>query len=132
MNRQYPVELEEIFGNGLQDIFGTEEEQAKKIDLRSIAGNVVKIQELIDSLPNEGVLDVYQKFGKNGRPTFLQVAVEILKMFQESGIFKTYKLPKITEMINRIGGGEAQWDELYLRYPVQRSVKVWHILIVSL
>jgi hypothetical protein len=128
MNRQYPVELEEIFGNGLQDIFGTEEEQAKKIDLRSIAGNVVKIQELIDSLPNEGVLDVYQKFGKNGRPTFLQVAVEILKMFQESGIFKTYKLPKITEMINRIGGGEAQWDELYLRYPVQRSVKVWHIL----
>lgn len=128
MERKYPVELEEKFGNSLSDIFGTEEEQAKKADLHSIAGNSAKIKELIALLPNDGVLDVYQKFGKNARPTFLQVAVEVLNMLAESGIFKTYKLPKITEMLNRIGGTDAEWDNLYLRYPVQRSVKVWHIL----
>ena len=126
--RIYPQELENIFGNNLQDIFGTEEEQAKKIDIRSIAGNVVKIEQLIQRLPHEGVLDVYQKFGKNARPTFLQVAVEVLKMLDESGIFKTYKLPKLEDSIARGGGKEADWSKLYLRYPVQRSVKVWHIL----
>lgn len=126
--RIYSQELENLYGNALGDIFGTEDEQAKKIDLRSIAGNVVKIQELIDKLPNEGVLDVYQKFGKNARPTFLQVAVEVLKMLDESGIFKTYKLPKLEAAIARVGGQEEDWSSLYLRYPVQRSVKVWHIL----
>lgn len=128
MQRKYPIELEELFGNNLQDIFGTEEEQAKKIDLRSIAGNIVKVEELIKKLPNEGVLDVYQKFGKNARPSFLQVAVEVLKMLDESDIFKTYKLPKLEELITRLGGEEHDWSVLYLRYPVQRSVKVWHIL----
>lgn len=126
--RKYPEELENIFGNNLEDIFGTELEQLKKIDLRSIAGNVVKIEQLIEQLPHDGVLDVYQKFGKNARPTFLQVAVEVLKMLDESGIFKTYKLPKLEDAIARVGGEEAEWSVLHLRYPVQRSVKVWHIL----
>ena len=126
--RKYPQELEEIFGNNLQDIFGTEEEQTKKIDLRSIAGNVVKIQQLIDKLPNEGVLDVYQKFGKNARPTYLKVAVEVLKMLKDSGIFDTYKLAPLGVTASRVGGKEEPWDKLFLRYPVQRSVKVWHIL----
>jgi hypothetical protein len=126
--RKYPEELENIFGNNLEDIFGTETEQLKKIDIRSIAGNVVKISKLLEQLPNEGVLDVYQKFGKNARPTFLQVAVEVLKMIHTSKIFETYKLPKLEATINRLGGQEAEWSILYLRYPVQRSVKVWHIL----
>lgn len=128
MERKYPVELEERFGNKLQDIFGTAEEQARKIDLHSIAGNTTKIDELIAMLPNDGVLDVYQKFGKNARPTFLEVAAEVLEMLHQSGIFKTYKLTKFTSMIERVGGTSAKWHQLYLRYPVQRSVKVWHIL----
>lgn len=128
VQRKYPQELEEVFGNNLEDIFGTDSEQGTKIDLRSIAGNIVKINQLIELLPNEGVLDVYQKFGKNARPTFLQVAVEVLKMLHASGIFKTYKLPQLGINFARIGGEEASWDKLYLRYPVQRSVKVWHIL----
>jgi hypothetical protein len=56
------------------------------------------------------------------------VAVEVLKMLHASGIFKTYKLPQLGINFARIGGEEASWDKLYLRYPVQRSVKVWHIL----
>jgi hypothetical protein len=47
MQRKYPVELENQFGNDLHEIFGTEEEQAKKIDLHSIAGNTTKIDEII-------------------------------------------------------------------------------------
>lgn len=126
--RKYPEELENLFGNNLEDIFGDELSQTKKIDIRSIAGNSVKIKELLDKLPNEGVLDVYQKFGKNARPTFLQVAVEVLRMLEASKIFDTYKLPKLEDAITRIGGQEAEWSNLFLRYPVQRSVKVWHIL----
>jgi hypothetical protein len=103
-------------------------EQLKKIDIRSIAGNVVKISKLLEQLPNEGVLDVYQSLVRNARPTFLQVAVEVLKMIHTSKIFETYKLPKLEATINRLGGQEAEWSILYLRYPVQRSVKVWHIL----
>jgi hypothetical protein len=128
MQRRYPTVLEEEFGNGLDTIFGTEEEQAKKKGLRSIAGDPNKIDELIKKLPDDGVLDVYEKFGKDGRPSFLQVAVEVLKMLKESGIFKEYKLPELGENLSRIGGELDGWDKLYLRYPVQRSVKVWHIL----
>ena len=128
MQRRYPTILEEEFGNGLDTIFGTEEEQARKKGLRSIAGDPNKIDELLSKLPDDGVLDVYEKFGKDGRPTFLQVAVEVLKMFEKSKIFKEYKLPELGENLTRIGGQKADWDKLYLRYPVQRSVKVWHIL----
>ena len=126
--RIYPTELEEEFGNGLNEIFGTEDDQARKKDLRSIAGSPSKIDKLLKQLPNEGVLDVYEKFGKNARPSYLQVAIEVLKMLKESGIFKEYKLPKLGENLGRIGGREEPWSKLFLRYPVQRSVKVWHIL----
>lgn len=128
MERKYPVELEEEFGNNLDRIFGTEEEQQSKIDLRSIAGSSKEITKLIKLLPNGGVLDVYEKFGKDARPSFLTVAIEVLNMFKESGIFETYKLPKLGSRLNRLGGVEVDWGNLYLRYPVQRSVKVWHIL----
>jgi hypothetical protein len=47
VQRKYPQELEEVFGNNLEDIFGTDSEQGTKIDLRSIAGNIVKINQLI-------------------------------------------------------------------------------------
>lgn len=126
--RKYPVELLDYFGNDLMDVFGTPEEQQSKIDLRSIANSPSKIDELIKQLPNGGVLDVYEKFGKDSRPTFLEVSIEILKMFKDSGIFKMYKLPKLSCSLNRIGGCEAEWNTLYLRYPVQRSVNVWHIV----
>lgn len=128
IQRQYPVELEEEFGNGLDTIFGSEEEQKNKTDLRSIAGSPKEITKLIAKLPNEGILDVYEEFGYDARPTFLQVAIKVLKILKDSGIFETYKLPKLGVRLGRVGGTETDWDKLYLRYPVQRSVKVWHIL----
>ena len=128
MNRKYPEILLEEFGNDLQDIFGTVEEQESKIDLRSIAGKSNKVKELIKKLPNDGVLDVYEIFGKYERPTFLEVSVHILKMLQASKIFETYKLPPINQPNGRVGGTNSSWGKVYLRYPVQRSVKVWHIL----
>jgi hypothetical protein len=128
IQRKYPIELEEEFGNGLETIFGSEEEQKNKIDLKSIASSAKLIKQLIDKLPNEGVLDVYEEFGYNARPTFLQVAIKVLQMLKESGIFEIYKLPKLGNRLNRVGGTETEWLNLYLRYPVQRSVKVWHIL----
>lgn len=128
MNRNYPEQLLEEFGNDLQDIFGTLEEQERKIDLRSIAGQSSKIAALMKKLPNDGVLDVYEIFGKHNRPTFLEVAIHILKMLHTSGIFEIYKLPPVTEPNGRVGGANRKWEDVYLRYPVQRSVKVWHIL----
>ena len=86
--RQYPVELEEEFGNALETIFGSEEEQKDKIDLRSIAGSPKEIGKLLKKLPNGGVLDVYEEFGYNARPSFLQVAIKVLQMLKESGIFE--------------------------------------------
>lgn len=126
--RVYPIELIEEFGNDLDTIFGTPEEQAGKKDLRSIAGNTKEYARLVKKLPNGGVLDVYDKFGKNARPTFLQVAIEVLKMLRDSGIFEEYKLPKLGINFRRLGGELVVWNKLYLRYPVQRNVKVWHIL----
>lgn len=128
LQRSYPELLLEEFGNDLQDIFGTVEEQESKIDLRSIAGSPKKINELLKQLPNHGVLDVYEKFGKYERPTFLEVAVEVLKMMHTAGIFEKYKLPPITQPNGRVGGESRSWEIVHLRYPVQRSVKVWHIL----
>jgi hypothetical protein len=128
VERKYPVELEEEFGNNLERIFGSEEEQVNKIDLRAIAGSSKEINKLIKKLPNGGVLDVYEKFGKDARPSFLEVAVEVLKMLKDSGIFDTYKLPKLKGNSSRVGGQLEVWNKLFLRYPVQRSVKVWHIL----
>ena len=28
----------------------------------------------------------------------------------------------------RVGGADMDWSKIYSRYPVQRSVKVWHVL----
>jgi len=128
MNRAYPEQLLEEFGNDLQDIFGTPEEQASKIDLRSIAGDTAKMEKLINKLPNGGVLDVYEEFGKYERPSYLEVAKHILNMLKVSGIFETYKLPPVSQPNGRVGGEHRAWEDVYLRYPVQRSVKVWHIL----
>jgi len=128
VNRVYPFELIDEFGNELNTIFGTEEEQANKIDLKSIASSPKEIKKLLKALPNDGVLDVYEEFGYDARPTFLEVAIKVLQMLKDSGIFDTYKLPKLGARLNRIGGIEVEWNKLYLRYPVQRSVKVWHIL----
>ena len=125
--RKYPQELT-VFGNELRDIFGTPEEQKRKKSLKSIAGNSAIIEELLSRLPNGGKLDVYEEFGRNARPTFLEVAVKVLKMIEQSGIFKEYKLPPLGDTISRVGGTEAEWTQLYLRYPVQRDVKVWHII----
>ena len=128
MERVYPKELIEEFGNDLDTIFGTPEEQTTKKDLRSIAGNTKEYARLVKKLPNNGILDVYDKFGKNARPTFLQVGIEVLKMLRDSGIFDEYKLPKLGVNYKRLGGHLVHWNLLYLRYPVQRNVKVWHIL----
>ena len=128
MKRNYPEFLLEEFGNDLQDIFGSVEEQENKISLRSIAGSPKKVKELCDRLPNNGVLDVYEIFGKYHRPTYLEVAVHVLKMLHASKIFDTYKLPPISEPNGRVGGADMDWSKIYLRYPVQRSVKVWHVL----
>jgi len=126
--RKYPQELVDRFGNDLRDIFGTPEEQKKKKSLKSIAGNTAVIGDLIARLPNGGKLDVYEEFGRVSRPRFLDVAVKVLEMFEQSGIFKEYKLPQLGEALGRVGGTEAEWIQQYLRYPVQRDVKVWHIL----
>lgn len=128
MKRCYPIELIEEFGNDLDTIFGTPEEQESKKDLRSIAGNTKEYARLVKKLPNGGVLDVYDKFGKKARPSFLEVAIEVLKMLRDSGIFDEYKLPKLGVNFLRLGGELVDWKQLYLRYPVQRNVKVWHIL----
>jgi len=126
--RNYPIELIDEFGNDLDTIFGSLEEQETKKDLRSIAGNKKEYNRLVKKLPNGGVLDVYEKFGKNARPSFLAVAIEVLKMLRDSKIFEEYKLPKIGVSQGRLGGELVNWKLLYLRYPVQRNVKVWHIL----
>ena len=98
MKREYPEFLLEEFGNDLQDIFGTVEEQENKISLRSIAGSPKKVKELCDKLPNNGVLDVYEIFGKYHRPTYLEVAVHVLKMLHALGnlelfAYETHLLP---------------------------------------
>jgi len=126
--RIYPQELIDEFGNDLRDIFGTPEEQKKKKSLKSISGNSAAIDELISRLSNGGKLDVYEEFGRVSRPTFLAVAIKVLKMLEQSGIFKEYKLPPLGIASGRVGGEERDWNLMYLRYPVQRDVKVWHIL----
>lgn len=126
--RKYPQELIDEFGNDLRDIFGTPEEQKKKKSLKSIAGNSAVIEELLKRLPNGGKLDVYEEFGRESRPTFIEVAIKVLKMIEQSGIFKEYKLPPLGNTLSRVGGSEEEWTRLYLRYPVQRDVKVWHII----
>jgi hypothetical protein len=128
--RVYPQPLIEALNSstGLYDIFGTPEEQKKKINLKSISGNTNQIDKLKAMLPNNGVLDVYEEFGRNARPTFLEVGVKVIKMLEQSGIFKKYKLPELGQTMNRIGVEEKDWALLYLKYPVQREVKVWHIL----
>ena len=126
--RKYPQELINEFGNDLRDIFGTPEEQKKKKSLKSIAGNSDTLGELVKRLPNGGKLDVYEEFGREARPTFLEVAIKVLKMLEQSGIFKEYKLPPLGDTLARVGGSDAEWSQLYLRYPVQRDVKVWHII----
>jgi len=128
MNRVYPTALIEAFGNDLKDIFGSAEEQKKKKGLKTIAGNTAIIDPLLEKLPNGGVLDVYAEFGRNARPSFLDVAIRILKDIETSGIFEEYKLPPLGEKLNRIGGALVDWDKLYLRYPVQRAVNIKHIL----
>lgn len=137
MNRKYPIILEEEWGNNLQDLFGRAEDMPQKKSLASIAGNDIKINEIIkaiEKVTDGGVLDVYEHFGKNGRPTFLSVANEILKILDKTvlpngkKLFEEYKLPDLGKQSARQGGAPVEWDRLYLRYPIQRAVKVWHIM----
>ena len=132
--RQYHNLLVEEFGNDLKDIFGSTEEQANKKSLASIAGNDKKIKEILDALPNGGVLDVYEEFGRTGRPLFLEVAKKILRMLSETklpngkNLFEEYKLPELGEQLARKGGVSEKWEKLRVRYPIQRAVKVYHIV----
>jgi hypothetical protein len=124
--RIYPEEVLDKFGEDLVDIFGPVEDQ--KIHLGSLANNPEKVETLINKLPNGGILDVYEVFGRNARVRFVDVAIKVLEMIQESGAFEGYKLPQWVVLEDRIGGEKVEWDSMYLKYPVQREINVGHIV----
>jgi hypothetical protein len=124
--RVYPETVLDKFGENLTDIFGPEEDQ--KIHLGSLADSPEKVEALISKLPNGGILDVYEVFGRNARVNFIEVATKVLEMIQESGAFEGYKLPVWDELEDRIGGEKVQWLNMYLKYPVQREINVGHIV----
>jgi len=125
-------DLADKFGPNLESIFGPANE--REVSITSLAYDDDAIDEIIKSLPNEGIINIRGRFGAKHKkiqdhPKFeLDIFRAILNMLEQSEALLGYQLPTLDLSNQRTGLLELPWNVFHVRTDVQRETNVGHIL----
>ena len=124
--------LAQKFDPNLEAIFGPVDERTESLSY--LAYDDDKIDEIISSLPHNGIINLRGRFGKNHKkltdhPKFeLDIYKAILQSLEDSQALFGYKLPILDLSQERTGLLQLPWHVFVVRTDVNREVNVGHIL----
>ena len=131
-NYYVPLELVEEYGANLESVFGPIED--REVSLASLAYDDEGIDEIINQLPNKGIINVRKLFGKSHKkitdnPSVeVKIFKEVLNVLRYSGAMLGYKLPELNLSSERKGLMKLPWHVFVVRPDVNRELNVGHIL----
>jgi hypothetical protein len=116
--------LAEKFEPNLEAIFGPVDERTESLSY--LAYDDDKIDEIINSLPHNGIINLRGRFGKNHKkltdhPKFeLDIYKSILQSLEDSQALFGYKLPTLDLSQERTGLLQLPWHVFVVRTDVNR------------